>query len=325
MLSAAIAVMARYCDISATFYANTAHAGEGTFTGTFNSLEDAALKLDANSSVTFAGQLSHTGVQILALDGDNGYARLWVDDHLLIDQNLAPPSPPRCADPGGDPAPVPGFLRFAADLPTNGPDDPHSMREDGGDCVSGCSPEVCVELCTKLVRKGCVGFVTEQANPFRVCYMRKLAGGDCGGELVSSTQYTAYVRPDTFQCKIAPEFCPAAAGQKGGPATADYAIQIPFLPGAASAKLRLELTVAGSHPPTRLRLLANGTEIPASAFSAVVAPAEARYHAERAKAEVGWNTWVSGDMLVSTAAGTRVCVASGLPSHALLAKPPSDT
>ena len=44
----------------------------------------------------------------------------------------------------------------------------------------------------------------------------------------------------------------------------------------------------------------------ASTLAATVSAAEQRYNAERAAAEVGWNTWLSGDML------THALLPSGL-------------
>ena len=80
---------------------------------------------------------------------------------------------------------------------------------------------------------------------------------------------------------------------------------MPFLPGASSAKLRLELTL-GAVVPNRLALLTNGTVLTSAGTSPVVAAAEQRYFAERAQAEVGWNTWLTKDML------THALLPSGL-------------
>jgi hypothetical protein len=108
----------------------------------------------------------------------------------------------------------------------------------------------------------------------------------------------------------------AAAGGGGGghdPAavedcrtvSAALAVPVPFFPGARSSRVRLEYTGTGSinsssssgGDSSALRLLVNGSEPQAAALSPVVAAPELRYQQERAAAERGWNTWLSGDML----------------------------
>ena len=49
--------------------------------------------------------------------------------------------------------------------------------------------------------------------------------------------------------------------------------------------------------PSRLSLRINGSEVAPSKLSAEVSEVELRYERERAAAEVGWNTWLSQDML----------------------------
>lgn len=72
---------------------------------------------------------------------------------------------------------------------------------------------------------------------------------------------------------------------------------MPFFPNKTYSRLRLEFTAAPEENTTHLQLLVNGTEVPASALSPTTNAAEERYFTERAAAEVGWNTWLSGDML----------------------------
>jgi hypothetical protein len=84
----------------------------------------------------------------------------------------------------------------------------------------------------------------------------------------------------------------------GTAAAAAYAIPVPFLPGRDFSKLRAEVTTWDAPLPAgSLTLLANGTAVPDEQLSAVVEAAEVRYFAERAAAEMGWNTWLSDDML----------------------------
>lgn len=79
--------------------------------------------------------------------------------------------------------------------------------------------------------------------------------------------------------------------------TAKYAIPVPFFPSATASRLRLEFTAAPGQQPARLALLANGSTVAADALRPNVDKAEVQYFAERAAAEVGWNTWLSDDML----------------------------
>ena len=59
----------------------------------------------------------------------------------------------------------------------------------------------------------------------------------------------------------------------------------------------MEITTAVVASPIALTLKMNGTAVPDSALSSKVMASELKYHAERARAERGWNTWLSGDML----------------------------
>jgi hypothetical protein len=128
--------------------------------------------------------------------------------------------------------------------------------------------------------------------------MRKLAGDadSCEKELVATTQYDSYTRTGASSCAIAPDFCPAG-GTPVAPPTAAYAIPVPFL-NSDFAKVRIELTMATrALDAGSLALLVNGTGVPDAALGATVAATETHYYAERAAAEVGWNTWLSGDMV----------------------------
>ena len=132
-------------------YNNTATAGPPVSNTTLDSLR--SFRLPALHSAVLMGQLTLTQWSVFSLAGNAGYARLWVDDHLLIDALLTPAGPnrPSCPVPGGDPNPVPGYRRWAnANMPTEGSNDPHSMRSLGGDCTQGCSLSVCKALCEKL-------------------------------------------------------------------------------------------------------------------------------------------------------------------------------
>jgi hypothetical protein len=73
---------------------------------------------------------------------------------------------------------------------------------------------------------------------------------------------------------------------------------VPFL-NDHYAKVRIELTTStgGALEADSFELLANDTAVPDAALIATVAAAESRYQAERSAAEVGWNTWLSGDMV----------------------------
>jgi hypothetical protein len=61
--------------------------------------------------------------------------------------------------------------------------------------------------------------------------------------------------------------------------------------------VRLEYTIHPGDVPVSLALLANGVEVPTSSLSAETPGSERQYFSERVEAEVGWNTWLSGDML----------------------------
>ena len=295
--------------LEVAIFNNTAASGPPVSNMTLNSLD--SFRLPALHSAVLMGELTLAQWAVLSLGGIAGYARLWVDDHLLIDGLLTPAGPNRssCMRPGGDPNPLQGYRRWSkANMPTVGSNDPHSMRPLGGDCTHGCSLAVCKALCEKLAPQGCVGFVTD-AGETNVCYMRRLAGsGDsCERELVADDKYDSYTRDSSGPaCTIPPDFCPSG-GQPITPPTAAYAIPVPFLPGATTSKLRIEITTSlDAIDREGLMLLANGTKVSDSSLSAVVVPAERRYFSERAEAEHGWNTWLSGD--VRACVRVRACV-----------------
>ena len=91
-----------------TTYGNTALAGEPVSNHTVQSLSD--LALPAFHSAVVVGQLSPTSggaVEqwgLFSLQAPTGFARLWIDDHLMIDADLTGSAPPRLP-PTGPPAP----------------------------------------------------------------------------------------------------------------------------------------------------------------------------------------------------------------------------
>ena len=299
---------------------NTALSG-GSSAAPVAGLGEASARLGSFQSATLQGQLTtkpQWTVFSVEADHPGAYVRLWVDDHLMLDEAIVPagpaPSPagpPGCAHPGGTPVRrgtshwgrwTHWKLWQGVDLPTQGTDDPHSMRGDGGDCTSGCSLESCVALCDKLQAKGCVGFTTSPGS-FEVCYMRKLSsvGGDSCEKQLHTGHYDSYTRDS---CINSTTFCPHAGTPSPSPApppelpgVAAYSIPVPFLPGFAYSKLRMEVTTAAVASPITLTLKMNGTAVPNSALVSTVAAPELKYHSERALAERGWNTWLSGDML----------------------------
>jgi hypothetical protein len=300
LAAVAVAGSAR-AELSATVYGNTAHAGQPVHNGTVAELVDVLQLLEPWQSVLIEGQLTAQEWALFSVDTDAGFVRLRVDDHLLVDGGPAAALPPSCSFPGGDPSALPGYLQWQDTwMPANGSSDPHSLSSLGGDCVKGCSRAVCEALCEKLAPQGCIGFYTHK-HQWNFCSMRKLASSaDSWQEVVEATTqpYTAYTRQAS--CPTDSSFCPAGAAPPpagaGANGTAGFAIPIPFLPGRTYAKLRLELTLWAT-VPTRLALLANGTAVAANKLSAAVSAAERRYDAERAANEVGWNTWLSHDML----------------------------
>jgi hypothetical protein len=288
-------------ELSVAVYGNTAHAGIPAVNTTVGTLNQARSLLQPWHSAVIQGRITAREWALFSVDTDAGYVRLRVDDHLLIDGGPAAPPAPSCAVPGGDPSALPGFLQWQdAFMPTNGTDDPRSMSNLGGDCTKGCSRSVCQALCAELAPHGCIGFYTHK-HQWNFCSMRKLgSAADKWQDVLRSTiePYTAY----TLQaaCSADSGFCPLGAPPPppavGANGTAGYAIPIPMLPGRTYAKLRLELTL-GAVVPTRFALLINSTVVAPQRLSSTVAPAERRYDQERARAEVGWNTWLSTDML----------------------------
>eukprot|EP01050_Picozoa_sp_SAG11_P022704 SAG11_NODE_4361_length_1933_cov_1.818975_2_plen_282_part_00 len=253
-----------------TTFPNTALAGATSRNGTLPSLS--SLTLPALSSAVLEGELtlSHEWA-IFGLRAQRGFARLWVDDHLMLDTELAgsvPPAPSpspspiaKCAAPGGDRSALAGYSKWVgANLPTSGTNDPHSMRTatPSGDCAHGCSLAVCAALCEKLEPQGCVGFVANRAN-WDVCFMRKLSlqGDSCAAQLSSRSQadvkFTSYTREVAANCNTSSTFCPPGGGHAPPPmppptpkGVAAYAIPVPFLPGRSFAKIRIEITTAGA-------------------------------------------------------------------------------
>jgi hypothetical protein len=290
---------------------NTALSGGGAAAPIAN-LGAASAKLGDFQSATLQGQLTvapQWAVFSVEADRPGAFVRLWVDDHLMLDEAVVPVTPapaptppqPRCPHPGGAALPsVPHWKMWqGVDLPTSGTDDPHSMRGDGGDCTSGCSLASCVALCDKLRTKGCVGFVTAPGS-FKVCYMRKLQGSsDSCEKQLHTGEYDSYTRDS---CINNTSFCPPGTpapvpAPPKIPGVAAYAIPVPFLPGLTYSKVRVEITTAVIASPVSLTLKINGTAVPDHALSSTVAAPELKYHSERALAERGWNTWLSGDML----------------------------
>jgi hypothetical protein len=216
-LSAALA------SLQVAVYDNTALSGSPIQNATVARLSTFALP--ALHSAVLQGRLTQRQWSVFSLRGSSSHARMWVDDHLLIDASLHPDNA-TCATPGGDPAAVAGYRRFQnANMPTAGDADPHSMRHLGGDCTTGCSLAECTRLCDMLASQGCVGFVT-RAGSWDVCYMRKLAGqaDSCEQELVAggdSAHYDSYTRIGAKSCAIAPKFCPPG-GTPIAPPTAAY-------------------------------------------------------------------------------------------------------
>jgi hypothetical protein len=320
-------VQLAYAELSAAVFGNTALAGIPVSNSTIAQLSTVLSLLRPWHSAVIQGQITAQEWALFSVDTDAGFVRLRVDDHLLVDGGPAAVPAPSCTFPGGDPSSVPGYLQWQdAWMPVNGTDDPHSMSSLGGDCTEGCSQHVCQALCEKLAPKGCIGFYTHK-HQWNFCSMRKL-GGDRWQDVLHATSApcascstehmdpgvclyscadcpvvradTAYTRQASCPGHDGRSFCPAGAAAPppgvGANGTAGYAVPIPFLPGRSYAKLRLELTL-GAVLPTRLSLRINGTAVAASKLSATVSQHERRYDTERAAAEVGWNTWLSRDML----------------------------
>ena len=315
LLAAAAAAAARPAAgaaLTATVFNNTAHAGLPVHNLTVADPLDVLRLLEPWQSVVIEGRVAGTAAArapvwaLFSVDTDAGFVRLRVDDHLLVDGGPAAAAAPSCSFPGGDPSALPGYSQWLdVWMPVNSSSssDPRSMAGLGGDCTKGCSRAVCEALCEKLAPQGCVGFYTH-THQWNFCSMRKLASAaDRWQDLLQATTqpYTAYTR--RASCPSAGgSFCPAGAPPSpagaGANGTAGYAIPVPFLPGRTYSKLRLELTL-GATVPTRLALLANGTALTASKLEldSTVSAAEQRYDVERAANEVGWNTWLSRDML----------------------------
>ena len=134
--------------LEVAIFNNTAAAGPPVSNMTLDSLQ--SFRLPALHSAVLMGQLTLAQWSVFSLAGATGYARMWVDDHLLIDAPLTPTGPNRssCTVPGGDPNAVPGYRFWSkANMPTQGSNDPHSMRSLGGDCTAGCSLAACKALC----------------------------------------------------------------------------------------------------------------------------------------------------------------------------------
>ena len=87
------------------------------------------------------------------------------------------------------------------------------------------------------------------------------------------------------------------AGIPGANLTAKYAVRVPFYPSQTGARFRLEFTAGSANVPTQLRLLANGSAVRKDTLSDAVPAEQQRYRLERERAETGWNTWLSDDML----------------------------
>lgn len=298
-LAVAMATAASLCggEVRVVTYNTTAGAGLGTATANITqprvALPPQAASLTAHGagrSLVFTGRIKGPSspaapeLRLFGVAADAGYARLWVDDHLLVDAPLSG---------GRGPAPVPvsgGYTRWpAANIDTPG----RTMKEDGGDCPqSTCgTADKCQALCDSLRHKGCIGFVADPE--FRGCFMRKLLGpsDSCEVAMAFDPAYSTYTNG---HCFFAPGWRPSAGG---GHTTAKYAIPVPFFPGKNYSRFRLEFTLQPGENATRLQLLANASEVVPSQLTPDTASAELRYFSERAAAEVGWNTWLSGDML----------------------------
>ena len=311
-----LAVTVVRAELSATVYGNTALAGPPVLNTTVAELAGVLHLLEPWQSVVVEGQITATEWAVFSVDTDSGFVRLRVDDHLLVDGGPAAALPPSCSFPGGDPSALPGYLQWQDTwIPVNDSTSPRSMSNVGGDCTKGCSRSVCEALCEKLAPQGCIGFYTHK-HQWNFCSMRKLASSaDKWQDMVRATSqpYTAYTRQAS--CPTDSTFCPAGAAPPpagaGANGTAGYAVPIPFLPERTFAKLRLELTL-GAAVPTKLVLLMNGTAVAQHKLSATVAPAERRYNEERAANEVGWNTWLSRDMLTHAWLPSGIALSIGL-------------
>lgn len=305
-----------HASVSVTVYNSAALAGTKLFNGSVPNLNAAVASLKPWQSIAIQAELHPPPAvswALFSIEADAGYVRLWIDDHLIIDRELGRASPgpgPRCQHPGGDIEPLSGYLRFAgANMPTYGVNGLRDFRPVGGDCTRGCNATVCAALCSKFADQGCVGFVTHIGSSWDACDMRMLVGStaSCAKQLENKLGFTSYTKIGAPGCAIDLTFCPH---EPSTPAMATYAIPVPFLPAlsgekATFSKVRLELT-AGKVAPTFLRLKMNGSVVPDAILSSTVALPEIRYYEERAAAEVGWNTWLSNDML------THVLLPSGL-------------
>jgi hypothetical protein len=186
--------------------------------------------------------------------------------------------------------------------------DGHSMKDQGGDCL-GCNFTSCHAKCEALKSEGCIAFVTDADAEDEVCYMRKLNAADHGScelPMRANPLFTTYTA--NRSCTFAPGWRPGATNSSITN-QATFAIPVPFFPLANSSRVRIEYTShtaletspmdsnSISASTSVLKLLLNGTEVSATSLSPALPAAELRYQKEKGKAEVGWNTWLSGDML----------------------------
>ena len=163
-------------------YNSTAFAGAVVYNGTsstvgFNTTETVIV---GGQTAVWTGQVTvPEGMYLFGVDtGGIGYARLWVDDHLLVDGSPSPP-PPSPIQPLPTPAVDGKYTEWdSANIATPG----HSMQDLGGDCnitTCGGSFAKCAAKCDALASQGCIGFVTgSEPGGDSVCYMRKLAPGE---------------------------------------------------------------------------------------------------------------------------------------------------
>lgn len=279
-----------HADVHVSVYNNTAFGWPSIVNRTLPSLANIPNLLTPFTSAVVQGQLYPTSTPttwgLFEVVIDAGHVRLWVDDHLLVDGGPAVAPPLQCPYPGGDPSQLPGYFQWlGTQMPINGTGDPRSMTSLGGDCTKGCSREVCSQLCVELAQHGCVGFVTHQ-HQFDFCSMRRLAPGLPSSEwksllVATSLPFTSYT-VQSATVPTDPKWCPptTSPAPPGTNGTAAYAIPIPFLPGLAYAKFRLEITT-GATVPHVLGLKMNNSHFPDSRMTSNVAEAELRYQEVR--------------------------------------------
>lgn len=316
---------------SLVVYNSTAFAGAVLFNGTSATVGFCAaatttaaatnVMVLGGQTAVWTGQLTLAdGMYLFGIDsGAVGYTRLWIDDHLLVDTGASSGPPPSPSPSPSPPPPAPAMNGWVDWHGANIDTDGHSMKDQGGDCdgsTCGGSLAKCAAKCDELRPLGCVAFVTGyEAGGDSHCYMRKLSSrqSQCSQMFQNGEQRSYQVLTRNSSCTFPPGWRPdgpsppspspsppspsPSPSPSSTAANAKFTIPVPFFPQKKFARVRLEYTAAPGETPTSLKLLVNGSEVLPADLSPVVAAPERQYFAERAEAEVGWNTWLSGDML----------------------------